>query len=369
MKHFQQDILRRHGLASIGAALFSALFIVSALIRQDGHSITPLLTIIGVYWLGQLALLAWVMRGHSRGYQDPGMTPVFMCWAVLFISLALMCCQQYRTIALLGYMTVMPYGVFRLTWRGFLGVSLFTMAAYTSVMLAVLHNQGFTRPAAEEAVLGAAFFASLVAYSFLGREVALLREAYRQKNRELRRAMGRIEELAVTDELTGLYNRRYLLRSLEKSRALANREGLPFVLAFVDLDHFKQINDQHGHRIGDQVLTELAQLLRLSVREVDLAARYGGEEFVLLLSGLTLAAAEHALNRIRSQVLEQRFSEEALPLTVSVGVTQYIPGEEGDELINRADRLLYEAKRCGRNRVVADPEQTITVLATASAGA
>ena len=179
----------------------------------------------------------------------------------------------------------------------------------------------------------------------------MLREAYRHKNRELRRAMVRIEELAITDELTGLYNRRYLLRTLEKQRALANREGLPFVLAFVDIDHFKQINDQHGHRIGDQVLVELAQLLRLSVREVDLAARYGGEEFVLLLSGMTLATAENALNRIRIAVMEEHFSESSLPLTVSVGVAQYHAGEEGDELLNRADRLLYEAKRAGRNRV------------------
>jgi diguanylate cyclase (GGDEF)-like protein len=141
------------------------------------------------------------------------------------------------------------------------------------------------------------------------------------------------------------------LRTLEKQRALANREGLPFVLAFVDIDHFKQINDQHGHRIGDQVLVELAQLLRLSVREVDLAARYGGEEFVLLLSGMTLATAENALNRIRIAVMEEHFSESSLPLTVSVGVAQYHAGEEGDELLNRADRLLYEAKRAGRNRV------------------
>lgn len=362
MNHFRQDIIRRHGLASIGAMLFSVLFLMAALLKGEDAALARIAVIITVFWAGQAALLAWVMTGRSRQFRDPGMTAVFMCWSVIFISFALFCCQHFRTIAMLGYLTVMPYGVFRLTWRGFLGVALFTMASYTSVMLLILHNSGMQRPASEEAVLGAAFLASLVAYSFLGREVALLREAYRQKNRELRRAMGRIEELAVTDELTGLYNRRYLMRMLDKSRALANREALPFVLAFVDIDHFKQINDQHGHRVGDQVLSELAQMLRLSVREVDLAARYGGEEFVLLLSGQTLVAAEQALNRIRTTVLEQKFSQEQLPLTVSVGLTQYVPGEEADELINRADRLLYEAKRCGRNRVVADPQQTCEAI-------
>lgn len=355
MRQYQKDMIRRHLLASSGAMLFTLLFLVASLYEPDKVPLLPVLIAAGCYWLGQGILLYWVVSGRSRNYSDPAMTAVFMIWAVTFISLTFYCCHEYQMLALLGYLMVMPYGVFRLTWKGFLGVALFTMASYTTVML-LLHHQGqlIWQPL-NEVLLSSAFFGSLLAYSVLGREVALLREAYREKNRELRRAMVRIEELAVTDELTGLHNRRYLLSSLEKRRALANREGLPFVLALIDIDHFKQINDQHGHCIGDQVLIELAELLRGAVREVDLTARYGGEEFVLMLSGLTLRTAEHALNRIRMVVMNQRFSEAALPLTVSVGVTQYYPGEEGDELINRADRFLYEAKRGGRNRVVTDP--------------
>lgn len=353
MRDFQQDIIRRHGLASIGALMFSVLFVVASSLNPEAEAAPGLWYIVGVFWLGQAALLWWVISGRSRNLRDPAMTAVFMCWATTLISFFLYCCPQYRPIALLGYLTVMPYGVFRLSWRGFLGVALFTLASYTMVMMLQIHQQDLNWRPQREIIYGLAFVASLVAYCFLGREVAILREAYRMKNRELRRALGRIEELAVTDELTGLYNRRYLLRSLERSRALTDREGLPFVVALVDIDHFKQINDLHGHRVGDQVLTELAQQLRMSVREVDVAARYGGEEFVLLLSGLTLVDAEQVLNRLRVSVMEQRFSETGLPLTVSIGATQYLPGEETDELINRADRLLYDAKRAGRNRIVA----------------
>jgi len=351
MRQQQRDILRRHGLASSGALLFTLLFLAGFKLQGNPADALLLYSVMGVYWAGQAALLYWVGSGRSLNYHDPGLTTFFMVWAISFVSIILYLCSENRSVMMLGYLAVMPYGVFRLTWRGFLGVALFTMASYTLVMLLLHHQNAGHWLAGQEALLGAAFFISLLAYSFLGREVALLREAYRHKNRELRRAMVRIEELAITDELTGLYNRRYLLRTLEKQRALANREGLPFVLAFVDIDHFKQINDQHGHRIGDQVLVELAQLLRLSVREVDLAARYGGEEFVLLLSGMTLATAENALNRIRIAVMEEHFSESSLPLTVSVGVAQYHAGQDGDELLHRAERLLYEAKRAGRNRV------------------
>jgi len=353
MGRFHQDIVRRHCLASVGALLFSLLFIVHAVTHSTPY-LPLLLAVLAFYWVGQAVLFFWIASGRSAAYSDPAMTSIVMTWTVVCLSVALYFCPDCRDLLLLGYLAVLPYGVFRLTWRGFLGLALFTMAAYTSIMLA-LHQQGKVPwDAGHESILAGAFLISLLGYVVLGREVGVLRNAYRSKNRQLREAMKRIEELAVRDELTGLYNRRFLLSSLDRRQALANREGLPFVLAFVDIDHFKQINDQHGHRIGDEVLEELAGLLSGSVREVDLVARYGGEEFVLLLSGLTLGSAEPALNRIRMAVMEKRFSEACLPLTVSVGVSQYHAGENSDTLINRADRLLYEAKRSGRNRVVTE---------------
>ncbi len=358
MGQLQKDMVRRHILASSGAVLFTLLFIASSLLAPDKAPPAAVVLSALCYWSGQALLLYWVASGRSRHYPDPGMTPVFMGWAVAFISLTFYFCHEYRTLVLLGYLMVMPYGVFRLTWRGFLGVALLAIASYTGVLLLLRHEGKLVWNLTYELLAGGAFFASMLAYSILGREVSLLRAAYRNKNHELRRALTRIEDLAATDELTGLYNRRHLLSHIDQQRALANREGMPFVLAFVDIDHFKQINDHHGHRVGDQVLAELAAVLRLSIREVDLAARYGGEEFVLLFSGLTLGTAGKVLDRIRMDVMEQRFSRSALPLTVSVGVAQYFPGEAADDLLNRADRLLYEAKRLGRNRVMLDSQET-----------
>ena len=353
MERIQQDIVRRHWLASAGALMFSLLFLIQALTTAAAY-LPALVSGIVLYWLGQGVMLYFIASGRTQSFTDPGITLLVMIWAVIFLSYTLLLCYDCRALVLLAYLMILPYGIFRLSWRGFLGIALLTMAGYTTVVLVLHHQNRLMLVAGYELIIGAAFLISLMSYSLLGREIGVLREAYRRKNRQLREAMGRIEELAVRDELTGLYNRRYLLSSLERRQALANREGLPFVLAFVDIDHFKQINDQHGHKVGDEVLVELARLLRDSVREVDLVARYGGEEFVLLLNGLTLETAGPALERLRKAVMKKSFSSAGLPLTVSAGVSQYHSGESSDELINRADRLLYDAKRGGRNRVVTE---------------
>lgn len=257
---------------------------------------------------------------------------------------------------ILGYLNIMPFGVFRLSGRAFVGISLATLACYSLVIFSTHYGASELLVPEFEVVIGFALVVSMLMYAFIGREFFILRQAYGEKNSDLRRALARIEELAVTDELTGLNNRRSLLKMLEKQRALAIRQNIPFVVAFIDIDYFKRINDEHGHRIGDQVLAELAQMLRVSIREIDLAARYGGEEFVLLLSGLSLETATNVLERIQKSVEKHRFSELELQQRVSIGVAEYRPNEASEDVLNRADKMLYEAKRLGRNRIVVESD-------------
>ena len=351
MGQLHKDILRRHGMAAAGMMLFSILYVVGYGIVYVEDVPVSVYVVAGLYFVGHFAT-AWVIwTGRSREFSDPSMTLPIMAWVILYMSVMMYMAPALRGIVLLGFLNIMPFGVFRLSGRGFLGITLFTITCYALVIFATHYRNSDELLPGLEALTGLTLATSLLVYAFIGREFGILREAYRDKNMELRRAMARIEELAVTDELTGLNNRRYLLKTLEKQRALAVRQDIPFVVAFIDIDFFKEVNDDYGHRIGDQVLAELAHLLRVSVREVDLAARYGGEEFVLLLSGLNLEAAEGVLERIRASVETQSFSEAELHQTVSVGVAQYHPDEPSDEVLGRADRMLYEAKRQGRNRV------------------
>jgi len=162
----------------------------------------------------------------------------------------------------------------------------------------------------------------------------------------------RLAEQAMTDELTGLANRRHGERQLEREIALAVRKGHDLGLARIDIDHFKTINDQHGHQAGDRVLAEVARRLGDAVRGGDLLARWGGDEFVAILPATERAGALRAAERMRAAVAESPVGVEeiATPVTVSVGWAHWMGDTPGD-LLARADRALYAAKDAGRDRV------------------
>lgn len=166
----------------------------------------------------------------------------------------------------------------------------------------------------------------------------------------------------LTDPLTELHNRRYLDRRLEEEMARANRYRQPLSCLFVDADHFKQINDRHGHQAGDQVLKELASRIRSQLRASDIATRYGGEEFALLLPQTSLDEALLLAERIRLEVVGSPFvtdQGEVLTLSVSIGVSETLPmlgnsphHELGQHLLASADQAVYQAKASGRNRIM-----------------
>jgi diguanylate cyclase (GGDEF)-like protein len=194
-------------------------------------------------------------------------------------------------------------------------------------------------------------------FSFMGNEFGNLRRRLVERHRELKQAFSRIEELAITDELTGLYNRRHLMQILAQQRALANRSRYGFVVCYLDLDLFKKVNDQYGHPFGDKVLRAFSQLIQVSLREVDIGARIGGEEFVLILADTQLEAAHGVCQRMADKWRLTHFDEAPnLSFTVSIGITEYRSPEAIDEVIERADGLLYDAKNSGRNCIVIEQQ-------------
>jgi diguanylate cyclase (GGDEF)-like protein len=163
----------------------------------------------------------------------------------------------------------------------------------------------------------------------------------------------RIQEQAIRDPITGLYNRRYLEEMLEREVARAKREGYPISLALIDLDYFKRVNDTYGHQAGDLVLQTLGKLLLESAREGDIACRYGGEEFVLVLPRLSVEHAFHRAEEWRLAFAKQttRHGDLEITATMSIGLATYpLHAANSDELINQADLALYNAKHAGRNR-------------------
>ncbi len=160
-----------------------------------------------------------------------------------------------------------------------------------------------------------------------------------------------LQQLAMRDQLTGLYNRHYLLDFAAKKMAKAKRHDNPLSMIMLDIDHFKAINDQHGHTTGDVVLQDVATILQDNCRTEDVAARIGGEEFILLLDGCKIDHCQSKAEHIRQQV--EQLMPQNIRVTSSFGITEYLAEDKDFEtFFNRADIALYEAKENGRNRVV-----------------
>ena len=167
--------------------------------------------------------------------------------------------------------------------------------------------------------------------------------------------MAELREAALTDSQTRTYNRRYLAPRLREELERARRSGDALSVMLLDLDHFKRVNDEHGHAAGDAVLSAFAEVVRSCVRSVDVLVRRGGEEFVLLLPATGFRAARTVAERIRRRLADHTMQPRAgvqLTQTVSIGVASWDREESAEALEERADRAMYEAKRRGRNRVV-----------------
>jgi diguanylate cyclase len=177
----------------------------------------------------------------------------------------------------------------------------------------------------------------------------------------IRNNLAAAEQRSMTDALTGLANRLALEKFLRESQVAAMESGEPLSIFLIDVDHFKNFNDQFGHQFGDQVLRLISRVVKDGVRSHDLAARYGGEELLGILPGADLKACAAVADRIRQTIADRKVTRRATGevlsgVTVSVGVAQFVAGETLADLFARCDRALYAAKRTGRNRCVTENE-------------
>jgi diguanylate cyclase (GGDEF)-like protein len=200
-----------------------------------------------------------------------------------------------------------------------------------------------------------AFFVTIGQSTYIGLFGNAMRRKLHRRSTELRTANQRIEELAQLDDLTGLLNRRYIMKSLNEETTRAQRTNTPCSVAIIDVDFFKRINDQLGHPVGDEALRTFGIGLFANIRTIDRLGRYGGEEFLLVLPDTTQEQAAQLLDRLRLIISELEWSAILgdMKLTMSAGVCSVGKEESVDAVLARADAALYRAKHAGRNRVVA----------------
>jgi diguanylate cyclase (GGDEF)-like protein len=251
--------------------------------------------------------------------------------------------------------TVFAFGLIWLSLRASVVMWTLSVIATGAILWSVGARAGLAASSPFEVALTWVCFSAILGRCLLLSVYANdMRARLAEGRRRLAASLEQIRELVHYDELTKVYNRRTLIERLEQERSRAERTRVPFCVALFDLDHFKAVNDGHGHAAGDEVLKAFAASVRAAMRDSDVFGRYGGEEFLLILNATAPATARVALERIRAGLAAVDWAPIApgIALTVSVGVAGFRAGEPVAQLLNRADGGLYEAKRAGRNCVV-----------------
>lgn len=351
--------------AQFATAGISVLVLVCLGYMLGGYFRTSWLEFIllfGVALAGQGFLLWFIGSTRSERFRDPALTAPIMIWSTIFILIAAYYVDVgelaggTRLSIMMMFFGVLLLGSFRLRARWFYTISTLTNFGYVYVLFLA-----FTDPEISKGVTESVELVQVLMFVFLttifartGAAISALQRRLQDENAELEANTARIRDLAIKDELTQLYNRRHLMDVLREQKALADSGGYDFVVGYIDLDHFKRVNDTYGHGIGDIVLKRFADMLRYSLREVDYAGRMGGEEFVVVLTRTKLADALIVTERIRKAIEAADFSDvqPGLKVTTSIGVTPYIPPETLEDVLGRSDALLYQAKQGGRNRVI-----------------
>ncbi|SMQ30870.1 diguanylate cyclase (GGDEF) domain-containing protein [Pseudomonas helmanticensis] len=355
----QRLLLKRFALA---AATYGLALLLLWLAFFTGHYDQTLSSVaIGsaLVVISQASLFVLFWTGRNQRFADPSLTEVQVLLGLGWQTWLIAHLDEARGAFLVFYVLILLFGLFHLSRRAFIRCALLVFFSFCAITL--WDGYHFLLPEPALAALQVCILAMVLAWLVLyARFVQVSRQRMRQRRfalqahqDTLRGMMRQLEDLVATDELTGLFNRRHFLR-------LASRElgamdtGVMHGLALIDLDHFKRINDLHGHAAGDQVLQAFAGVAGACLRDGDVLARYGGEEFVVLLPDCDAERLTACCERLRIAFTDvELIGLNVRNLSLSAGMTLLELGDDLDDALQRADQALYRAKRDGRNRCAA----------------
>jgi len=355
----QSLLLKRFGMAAATYVLTGLLCWIGVLVGLFHATPFTAVSLTVLAALSQLAFLGLFLSRTNLRFADPSLTEAQVLVALSWLTVLLALFNEGRGSMLVLYMLILLFGVFQLPPRVFARCALFAFFGFAGLNLYEAYT--FQLSAPRVALMQVCVLAGVLIWLCLFASYA---QAMRQRMRQrrfalqahqdtLRGMMRQLEDLAATDELTGLCNRRHFLRLA--SRELDNlRHDRQHGLALLDLDHFKRINDVHGHAAGDRVLQTFAAVARACLRDGDVVARYGGEEFVLLLPNTEADQFTACCERLREAFSRaEPLGVKVESLSVSIGMTLLTMHDDLDDALQRADQALYQAKRNGRNRCAA----------------
>ena len=326
------------------------------------------LDIVRNYALSVLGLVTFffvmIRTNQNLRFADPSMTLAQVCTSILPAYYLMFHSQQSRSVFLILVISAAMYGLFQFRMRDFLTLSSVVIGGYAMLVLMLYKFRPDAINLKIEVLQWFALTATFLQFSGLGGFIANLRKKVNHnlkelalRNGELEEALQRIEDLAMRDELTGVFNRRYLMEAIRSEKLRCDRTDVGFTLCILDVDHFKNVNDRHGHLAGDKVLQQIARTASDALRQTDIFGRYGGEEFALLLTGTSSEGAIVTAERVRRNIEELDFSSisPGFKVTVSIGIADSWAGDDAAWTFKRANEALYAAKAGGRNRCIVAP--------------
>jgi len=341
--------LRRFGMALSTYLLGFALLSVCAWLGL--LPVAALAQVGALFALINIALALAFVTGWNERWADPSLTLLQMCLGVTAVAVILVLGRDTQFVAAPFYSVLFVFGMLQLRPRQVAAVAAYLLLSYAVALGLRLERFHDALDLRVEGVTAALVICSSIWFALAAGYIGNLRNRLRESRRQ-------IQALATRDGLTGLWNRRHIDTTLEAAIQGATRHGTPLCVVLGDVDHFKRVNDRHGHAVGDQVLKAMAARLVSALRAEDQVGRYGGEEFLLILPATSLGQATALTDRLR-QRLDTQPLVPALdrPVTASFGVAEWQRGEAAGTLVRRADQALYGAKAAGRNRVVAHSGQ------------
>jgi diguanylate cyclase (GGDEF)-like protein len=355
-KAIQHVLLKRFALAACTYLLVMALVWVAIFSGYYRSSALGACVASTLVLLSQGVLATIFLSGANQRFKDPSLTEPQVLLGIAWQTLLLSQFDSARGTFLVLYVLVLLFGLFHLPFKVFARCAIIALLGFSGLNLIEVWSHRLPDPGLA-AVQTFTLFIVLFWLCLYARFVQGSRHRMHQRRvtlqahqETLRGMMFQLEELASTDELTNLFNRRHFLRLA--SRELECMDGnYTEGLALIDLDHFKRVNDLHGHAAGDQVLQLFASIASNCLRPDDVLARYGGEEFVLLIPRCTRAQLVECSERIRRAFEQVDIVEmPGIELSLSIGMTVIERGDDLDRALQRADQALYRAKHHGRNR-------------------
>ncbi|HEV2610733.1 MAG TPA: diguanylate cyclase [Noviherbaspirillum sp.] len=302
-----------------------------------------------------------IRTDFNKRFADPSLTFVQLALASLSGLYLMYFGDAVRSTFLLLGVAAFVFGMLRFKTRGFIYLSAFILGGYAILIALLVQFRPADITLRVDVLQWMALLVTMAQFTYLAGFIGNLRRKVRDNNIELEKRNGELEaalkqisDMAIRDELTGVYNRRYLMERIAEETQRCIRNGSVFCICIIDIDFFKQINDTYGHLVGDEVLRKVATTASGALRQTDFFGRFGGEEFVMVLTDTLAEGALTSAERVRKCIEGLAFPDvsDKLKVTISIGIAEHARRGEPEATFKCADDALYRAKEGGRNRCV-----------------